>query len=51
MPDDIPLPSRDIAFELLKILKVPYKVRRHSFKVSEKSEFNQIGFKTFFTDD
>ena len=37
MPDDIPLPSRDIAFELLKILKVPYQVRRHSLKVSEKA--------------
>ena len=37
MPDDIPLPSRDIAFELLKTLKVPYQVRRHSLKVSEKA--------------
>jgi uncharacterized protein len=37
MPDDIPLPSRDIAFELLKILKVPYQVRRHSLKVSDKA--------------
>ena len=37
MPDDMPLPSRDIAFELLKILKVPYQVRRHSLKVSEKA--------------
>ncbi len=37
MPDDIPLPSRDIAFELLKILKVPYQIRRHSLKVSEKA--------------
>ena len=33
----MPLPSRDIAFELLKILKVPYQVRRHSLKVSEKA--------------
>ncbi len=37
MPDDIPLPSRDIAFELLKILKAPYQVRRHSLKVCEKA--------------
>lgn len=37
MPDDIPLPSRDVAFELLKILKVPYQVRRHSLKVSDKA--------------
>ncbi len=37
MPDDIQLPSRDIAFELLKILKVPYQVRRHSLKVSDKA--------------
>jgi len=37
MPDDMPLPSKDIAFELLKILKVPYQVRRHSLKVSEKA--------------
>ena len=37
MPDDIQLPSRDIAFELLKILKVPYQVRRHSLKVCEKA--------------
>ena len=37
MPDDMPLPSRDIAFELLRFLKVPYQVRRHSLKVSEKA--------------
>ena len=37
MEEDEPLPTRDFAFELLKKLKVPYQVRRHSFKVSEKA--------------
>ncbi len=31
------LPSRDIAFELLKKKKVPYHVRKHSIKVAEKA--------------
>ncbi len=31
------LPSRETAFELLKKLKVPYQVRRHSLKVAEKA--------------
>jgi uncharacterized protein len=31
------LPSRDIAFELLKQTKVPYHVRKHSIKVAEKA--------------
>ena len=31
------LPSRDEAFDLLKKLKVPYQVRRHSLKVAEKA--------------
>ncbi|MEJ2295547.1 MAG: HDIG domain-containing protein [Candidatus Lokiarchaeota archaeon] len=31
------LPSRDTAFDLLKKLKVPYQVRRHSLKVAEKA--------------
>jgi putative nucleotidyltransferase with HDIG domain len=31
------LPSREAAFELLKKLKVPYQVRRHSLKVAEKA--------------
>jgi len=37
MEEHEPLPTRDFAFELLKKLKVPYQVRRHSFKVSEKA--------------
>ena len=37
MPEKIPLPTRDIAFDLLKELKVPYQVRRHSLKVAEKA--------------
>ena len=32
-----PLPTRDFAFDLLKRLKVPYQVRRHSIKVAEKA--------------
>ena len=31
------LPSRDEAFDLLKRLKVPYQVRRHSLKVADKA--------------
>jgi len=31
------LPSRDEAFDLLKKLKVPYQVRRHSLKVADKA--------------
>jgi len=31
------LPSRDFAFDLLKKVKVPYQVRRHSLKVAEKA--------------
>jgi len=31
------LPDRDFALELLKKLKVPYSVRRHSLKVCEKA--------------
>lgn len=31
------LPSKEAAFELLKKLKVPYQVRRHSLKVAEKA--------------
>jgi len=30
------LPSRDFAFDLLKKVKVPYQVRRHSLRVAEK---------------
>lgn len=37
MEEHEPLPTRDFAFELLKKLKVPYQVRRHSIKVSEKA--------------
>lgn len=33
----IVLPDRDFALELLKKLKVPYSVRRHSLKVCEKA--------------
>lgn len=31
------LPSKDEAFDLLKKLKVPYQVRRHSLKVTDKA--------------
>lgn len=31
------LPSREYAFDLLKKMKVPYHVRRHSLKVTEKA--------------
>ena len=31
------LPSREFAFELLKRMKVPYHVRKHSLKVTEKA--------------
>lgn len=37
MEEDKPLPSTDFAFELLRILKVPYQVRKHSIKVAEKA--------------
>lgn len=37
MRDETTLPSKDIAFDLLKELKVPYHVRRHSLKVAEKA--------------
>ena len=31
------LPTSDFAFDLLKKLKVPYNIRRHSLKVAEKA--------------
>ena len=31
------LPTREFAFDLLKKVKVPYQVRRHSLKVAEKA--------------
>ena len=31
------LPSREFAFELLKRVKVPYQVRKHSIRVAEKA--------------
>ena len=31
------LPSSDFAFDLLKELKVPYNIRRHSLKVADKA--------------
>ena len=31
------LPNSDFAFDLLKKLKVPYNVRRHSLKVADKA--------------
>ncbi|MFW9937721.1 MAG: HD domain-containing protein [Candidatus Thorarchaeota archaeon] len=31
------LPNREFAFDLLKLVKVPYHVRRHSLKVAEKA--------------
>jgi len=37
MEKDEPLPTSDFAFELLRILKVPYQVRKHSIKVAEKA--------------
>lgn len=37
MVNHIKLPSRETAFDLLKKLKVPYQVRRHSLKVAEKA--------------
>ena len=35
MDKEEPLPTRDFAFDLLKKLKVPYQVRKHSLKVAE----------------
>lgn len=35
MDKEEPLPTRDFAFDLLKKLKVPYQVRKHSIKVAE----------------
>ncbi|MBY8980828.1 MAG: HDIG domain-containing protein, partial [Candidatus Lokiarchaeota archaeon] len=37
MTSEETLPNSDFAFDLLKILKVSYHVRRHSLKVAEKS--------------
>jgi uncharacterized protein len=37
MQEDDLLPDREEAFELLKKLKVPYQVRRHSLRVAEKA--------------
>jgi len=37
MEEHEPLPTSDYAFELLRILKVPYQVRKHSIKVAEKA--------------
>jgi len=37
MPSEETLPNSDFAFDLLKILKVSYHVRRHSLKVAEKA--------------
>lgn len=37
MPDEIPLLTREMAFDLLKKLKVPYQVRRHSLAVADKA--------------
>jgi uncharacterized protein len=37
MKKDETLPTRDYAFDLLKQLKVPYQVRKHSLKVAEKA--------------
>ena len=37
MASEETLPTSDIAFDLLKKLKVPYNVRRHSLKVADKA--------------
>lgn len=37
MASEETLPSSDFAFDLLKELKVPYNVRRHSLKVADKA--------------
>ena len=37
MTGDDELPSRETAFNLLKKLKVPYHVRKHSLKVADKA--------------
>ncbi len=37
MANEETLPNSDFAFDLLKILKVSYHVRRHSLKVAEKA--------------
>jgi len=37
MASEETLPNSDFAFDLLKMLKVPYHVRRHSLKVAEKA--------------
>jgi uncharacterized protein len=37
MEEDEPLPTSDFAFDLLRILKVPYQVRKHSIKVAQKA--------------
>jgi uncharacterized protein len=37
MEKEEPLPTRDFAFDLLKELKVPYQVRKHSIKVAQKA--------------
>ena len=37
MEEHQPLPTNDFAFDLLRILKVPYQVRKHSIRVAEKA--------------
>jgi len=37
MASEETLPNSDFAFDLLKKLKVPYNIRRHSLKVAEKA--------------
>jgi uncharacterized protein len=37
MEEHQPLPTNDYAFDLLRILKVPNQVRKHSIKVAEKA--------------
>ena len=37
MEEHGPLPTSDFAFDLLRILKVPYHVRKHSIKVAERA--------------
>jgi len=37
MEEHEPLPTSDFAFDLLRILKVPYQVRKHSIKVAARA--------------
>ena len=37
MEEHQPLPSNDFAYDLLRILRVPNQVRKHSIKVAEKA--------------